>query len=311
MNVSLPLCLLLGITAVSLGTILEPWFQSWAGSRTSSKNLLQVALGDSRRLFAKQMFAKADAYFHNGYYPSIYDSQAGYEEAHLAKDVNGSDQDEEAEANFLGKPTDWIDRFSRNFYAARHTHLGDSACGHSGCEHGDTDHQHDANCEHDHAAEPSSGANLGLERELLPWLRLSAALDPEQPQTYVVTAFWLRQALNKVDEAEQFLREGLQANPGNYEILFELGRIYYEHRNDPTRAHNVWELALQNWKKYESDKAEPNILLHAQILAHLAKLEEREENYPKALEHLAELQTISPNKDSIQSWMDEIKAKLP
>src|SRR5437667_4857091 len=60
-------------------------------------------------------------------------------------------------------------------------------------------------------------------REILPWLRLSAELDPNSVRTYTVAAYWLRERMGKVAEAEQFLREGLRANPGSYAILFELG----------------------------------------------------------------------------------------
>ncbi len=62
-------------------------------------------------------------------------------------------------------------------------------------------------------------------------------------QTYTVTAYWLRQRMNKVDEADAVLHEGLRNNPGSYDILFELGRLYDESYHDTNRARNVWELA--------------------------------------------------------------------
>jgi len=46
--------------------------------------------------------------------------------------------------------------------------------------------------------------------------------------TYTVAAFWLRSKLGKVSEAEQFLREGLRANPDSDQILFALGQLYFE-----------------------------------------------------------------------------------
>ncbi len=72
-------------------------------------------------------------------------------------------------------------------------------------------------------------------REILPWLKLSAELDPENIKTYVVTAFWLRTKLNQVSEAEQVLREGLRHNPDNAQLLFELGRIYFENYHNPVQ----------------------------------------------------------------------------
>jgi tetratricopeptide (TPR) repeat protein len=273
----------LAIIAFALSTSLETWFQSWAGSRTKSDNVLQVALGDGRKLFAQHFFAKADSYFHNGYYPSIYDDNNGFEKAHIVEDMHK--EGEEEEPNFLGKPKDWIDRFSRHFYPARHTHLGNASPGNN-----------------------DSGAG-GSEREILPWLKLSAELDSERPETYVVGAYWLRTALKKVDEAEQFLREGLQNNPGDYEILFELGCIYNESRNDHARARNVWELALKNWLAREADKEAPSVFIYARILGQLAALEDKQKNYPKVIEYLTALKPVSPNQQSIQKWIDDATAK--
>jgi len=306
---------LLAVVAVSLATALEPWFQNWAGNRTKSDNLLQVALGDSRRLFARHFFTKADVYFHNGYYPTIYDSRAGFDKAHVGEAVHRQGGEEGA-GDFLGKPKDWIDRFGRHFYPAQHTHLGDSECGHSCCLHAKQHNGHDENCDHkdhkeghDHEAEASG--KPGLEREILPWFRLSAELDPQRVETYVIASYWLRTKLKRVDEAETFLREGLRANPGDYELLFELGRIFYESRKDIARARNVFELALRNWREREGAKPEPNILLGVQILNQLALLEREQQNYPRAIEHYMLLKEVSPHKELVQAWIDYLKTNGP
>lgn len=284
---------LLTLVAFSLSTTLEPWFQSWAGSRTQSENVIQVALGDSRRMFARHFFAKADAYFHKGYYPSVYDSPEGFDEKAITG--KGKPHDEgKCEGDFLGKPHDWIDAFSRNFFPSRHVHVGESDA---------HDHKHDH--DHDHAEE------VGLEREILPWLQLSAEMDPQRIETYTVAAFWLWTKLGKMDEAEQFLRQGLRANPGDSEILFGLGSIYYEGRKDISRARNVFELALAGWREKESRKAEPNTLLLGQILNQLAKLEREQNNYPRAIEHYELLKQVSPSKQSIQEWIDYLKTNQP
>lgn len=293
---------LLVVVAFSLSTSLTPWFLQWSSHRTQSGNVMQVALGDGRKLFAKHVYAKADAYFHNGYYPTIYDRKDGFETAHIAADPSHQDEKEE-DKSFLGEPRDWLDRFSRNFFPSRHTHLGEAECDHHDCQHEKEGHVHDEHCEH----EPTE-AN-GAEREILPWLRLSAELDPQRVETYVVSAYWLRSSLKKVDEAEQFLREGLRANPGDYEILYELGAIYNEERQDASRARNVWELGLKNWRARQAAGPEPNLLVGARLLGQLATLEVKQTNYPRAVEHLLALKTISPNKPSIQKWIEDVQAK--
>ncbi|MEY2409142.1 MAG: hypothetical protein QOF48_1812 [Verrucomicrobiota bacterium] len=301
---------LLGTIAVALATTLEPWFQSWKGSRTKSDNILQTALGDGRKLFASHFYAKADAYFHNGYYPTVFDNQDGYAKAHIAGDRHDGAAEDEAGENFMGKPRDWIEAFGRHFFPSEHSHLGETDCGQNCCEKAKHHEGHDENCEHK-GHEPGRHAGKKTdEREILPWLRLAAELDPERVETYVVCAYWLRGALNKPDEAERFLREGLQANPGNPELLFELGRVHLESRQDPGRARNIWEMALRQWNEREAVLPNPNIFLRAQILGQLAVLEEKQTNFQRAIEYLTLLKAVSPNKDAIQKWIDDVASKL-
>ena len=47
-------------------------------------------LGDSRRLFAISFYTKADAYFHSGYYPTIFDNNAPFKTAAYGED-SGAD----------------------------------------------------------------------------------------------------------------------------------------------------------------------------------------------------------------------------
>ena len=289
----------------SLSTWLEPWFQQSPGNRAKSADLLSVALGDSRRLFARHIYAKADAYFHRGYYPSIFDPRPQSGEMHMAAATGTGGDEHHEEVDFQGKPRDWIEAFGRNFYPAEHTHLGGSAD--SCCDH---EHEHGESCQHEHGPQcKHDGGGGGEQRELLPWLKLAATLDPDMPETYIVAAFWLRSYLNKVDEAEKFLREGLRHNPGNPDMLFELGRIFKENRNDVNRARNVWEIGLQSWEKTEANKPEPQLLVSAQLLGNLAKLEEEQGNYSVAIAYLTRLSTISPNKGHLEKWVAELRQK--
>src|SRR6266851_5137891 len=217
--------------------------------------ILQFLLGDGRRIFANHFFVKADIYFHSGYYPSIFDrNQAPMDAHHMTGEETGhedQEQEHEKEMSFLGPPRDWFERFGRHFLVTEHTHL--------------------------------EGGN---EREILPWLQLSAELDPQRVETYTVAAYWLRKRLGKVAEAEQFLREGLRANPNSPEILFELGRLYFESYHDTVRARNVWELALRKWTAQESGKKEPDLFLLEEIAVNLSALEEQAGNLPRAIDLL-------------------------
>jgi len=267
--------LLLAGACFSLSTILQPRAAAWSGRRDSG-NVLKVLLGDGRRLFANHFFVKADVYFHSGYYPSIFDQAQAPKDTHHLTSQEGSQTEEEHEKamDFLHPPKDWIERFGRHFLITEHTHL--------------------------------VGGN---EREILPWLRLSAELDPQRVETYTVAAYWLRN-MGKIQEAEQFLREGMRANPNSPEILFELGRLYYESEHDTGRARNVWELALRKWTAQESGKKQPDMFQLEQIAVNLSRLEEKEGNLPRAIELLQLAKKASPVPAGLQAQIDDMKRRL-
>jgi len=273
--------ILLGSSVFTLATILQPRALRWS-RQGNSDSALAIVFGEGRRLFANHFFVKADVYFHSGYYPSIFDqAQAPKDSHHLTQEDTGgprgdAEEEHERKMSFLGPPRDWIERFGRHFMVTQHSHL--------------------------------SG---GDQREILPWLRLSADLDPQRVETYTVAAFWLRRELGKVNEAEQFLREGLRANPNSYEILFELGRLYREDRHDNARARNVWQLALRRWQEREAHQKEPDLRARGDIAINLARLEEDEGNLAAAISYLELVKASSPWPQVIQQQIDELNRKRP
>lgn len=257
----------------TLATVFQPVAQASLGRRSGS--ILKIVFGEGRRLFSNQFFVKADVSFHSGYYPTIFDrSQAPKDSRHMtAKEDTQEAEEHERKMNFLGPPRDWIERFGRHFLITEHTHL-----------------------------------EGGKEREILPWLKLSAELDPQRVETYTVAAYWLR-GLGKVKEAEQFLREGLRSNPNSYEILFELGRLYRENQHDDVRARNLWELALAKWTTQESGKKEPDFFKLEQIALNLERLEEQEGRWTNAIALLEIAAKASPHPEALQKQIADLRAK--
>jgi tetratricopeptide (TPR) repeat protein len=270
----LVLTLLLAV-CFTLATGLEPRAANWS-NRSKSDNVFSVLFGDGRRLFANQFFTMADVYFHSGYYPSIFDLREEGPKEIVAESQGHTDSPEdELNEDFLGKPKDWIDRFGRHFRITKHTHL----------EHGN-------------------------EREILPWLRLAADMDPQKIETYTVGAFFMREHLNQPREAEAFLREGLRNNPDSYEILFELGRLYDENNHDTDRARNVWVLAIRKVLALESgDKTEHKIAVD-KLAVHLARLESTAGNYADAIRWFQVARKVSPDPGALQQQIDEIQKKM-
>jgi len=300
--------LLLLACAFTLVTVLQPRTATWS-PRAEASSLLKVMLGDGRSLFADYFARKADVSFHGGYYPSIFDrtkapkdtkhmtaadehdEHAGEGEDHAGHDhdaavggTEGRAEEEHADhadahmeaMNFLGPPRDIFERFGRRFMITEHKHL----------EGGDA-------------------------REILPWLKVAADLDPHRIETYTVASYWLRNRLKKPKEAEEFLRIGLKENPNSFEILAELGSVYYQNLKDVRRARNVWELALRKWEAQEPGKKEPDTFTRVQIADYLALLEETEGNYAKAIEYLKTAKEFSPNPAALQKHIDDLTAKLP
>ena len=289
---------LLFVACFGLAAAIERWWVGWDGNR-SQESLVEVVLGDGRTLFANHFYLKADAYFHSGFYPSIFEKPLDEgDSAAMAQDA-GATEGQRTELPGLDAPRDWIEAFGRNFFPSEHTHL-DTGGGHH------HDHDHD----HDHGAGPESQA--GEIREILPWLKISTALDPHQVESYTVAAYWLRRELNKVDEARELLADGLRANPDSYEILFELGRIYDGHLEDPDIARRFWERGLRKWGERESSlqPEQQNRFLLAQIVSHLALLEEREGNFAAALRHMLLWQRTAPNPAAIQKRIDLLQRRI-
>lgn len=276
--------LFLLVACFTLATCLQLRNEKWT-ARAQSQNFLDVLLGDGRRMFANHFFIKADVYFHSGYYPSIFEQAARQQldSKHMTEDHHeekGGDHHEEEEhekaMDYLGQPKDWIDRFGRHFYPSSHSHL----------------------------------EKPGDAREILPWLRISADMDPQRIETYIVAAFWLRKHLGKPDEAEQFLREGLRANPTSSEILFELGELYFENHHDPVRARNLWELGLRRWQAQADTLQKPDDGIYLKLVINLAHLEEEQGDFRKTL-YYRELEVkVSPQPDVVQKQIDELKQKL-
>jgi tetratricopeptide (TPR) repeat protein len=271
---------LLFVVCFTLATRLQPSQAARETAAGRSGSVLALLLGSGRKMFANEFFAKADAYFHRGSHPSIFDLNAGRAENHMTEEaahhehadgeVRHDDHDENP------PPHDWIERFGRRFFPTAHAHLRE-----------------------------------GAEREMLPWLRISAGLDPHRVETYAVTAYWLCDRLGKADEAEQFLREGLRANPNNPELLYELGRICFRYRKDFSRAHNIWLAALRRWHEVEEPKAQPDKLLLEEILGGLFQIEAQKGRFDQAVEYLDQLKQVSPNPEEVQQRIDALMRGRP
>jgi len=283
--------LLLLTVAFSVAAWVEPRYQE--RQEAHSSDMMSFLLGDSRRLFANHFFVKADVYFHSGFYPTIFDNQQSFQTPHMAEDagaLKGHNQGDETA--FMGPPLDFIEAFRRHFTPSSHTHLDEGGA------------------QGPNGVDLDLGEKGGEVREILPWLKISAELDPNRIETYMVTAYWLRKKMGKVDEAEAFLREGLRANPNNPAILYELGRIYHEDRTNDVHAINLWELGVRKMDEQKSVKTEQDNFILLQLTLGLARLEEDHGNYAKAIQWLEREKAVSPYPSVVQKQIEDDRQKL-
>jgi len=283
MRTALLTMVLLLVLCFGLVTWMQPRHEARLNKLEPGNSTLASLLGDGREFAADYFRTEADVYFHSGYYPSIFDQARKQEESDAdvmhPEDASGGDQEEKG---FMGEPLDWIDRFSRNFRPSRHTHL--------------------------------PGQKI---REILPWLKLSAELDPHNVQTYMITDYWLRGRLNASEEAEDFVRDGLKNNPHSPDLLFALGQIYLEDRKDYPRAKNLLVAAKHWWhvrddpRPEKSDTGETkDYLLLEQILGGLVTDELAMNHLDQALAYMKELKANASDPDGVQKQIDLLEAKI-
>ena len=278
----LPLIGLLLVLAFCLATQLGPQVEArLVANGAGDDDPVARWLGSSRVMFAQSFFVKADAYFHSGYYPTIFDNNAPFKTPHIGEDSSTMESHNSGdETTIFSHPHNWVERFELNFFPSYHTHL-------------------------DQGGVDGNGASEV--KEIMPWLKISVELDQHRIDTYLVTAYWLRVRMHKVDEAEQFLRDGLRANPGSAAILYELGQLYFENRKRPDQARNLYLAALDSWGRENSGKEEQDKFLIGHIAGALVELERQQGDKAETLKYLHLLKRVSPVPDQIQTQIDELE----
>jgi two-component SAPR family response regulator len=80
--------------------------------------------------------------------------------------------------------------------------------------------------------------------------------------------------------------------------------------HDANRARNVWIYGIGKYHQWPEEARKKNELIYEQLAGNLAKLEETEGHYQRAIEWLESVQKVSPVPENMQSQIDELKQKL-
>ncbi|MBI3735786.1 tetratricopeptide repeat protein [Candidatus Sumerlaeota bacterium] len=75
--------------------------------------------------------------------------------------------------------------------------------------------------------------NFAQGKEILPWYRVQTLINPKQARAYNVAGWLLMKEKNQpghLEEAEKFLREGIENNPNYFPLHLMLGRVLIEQK---------------------------------------------------------------------------------
>lgn len=296
--------------------------------RDGAKSAMAVLFGDGRRLFANHFLTKADAYFHRGRYPSIFEMAESESRNHLVESlgdeleepihVHGTDCDHDVveESHVHGPDCDHSDDDDLA-YESEDQHAEESES--------EEEHEHDESCAHAELTEgpndwisrlaarfePDRHVHLeeGAEKEMLPWVQLAVEMDPHNVDAYTVGGYWLQQ-MGRVDEAKAFLRDGQRNNPDSFEIYFELGRLTEGEETNPQLAIRLYELSLDRWRKANEGREEPDLLAVGQILGRLGSMKEGEGDLEAALHYYTLLKTVSQSPEGVQRLINSVQEQI-
>ena len=270
-----PLSVLFLLTlCFTLATCLQLRSEKWA-AREQSDNLLKLLLGDARRLFANHFFVKADVYFHKRLVIRPIFDQA-------AKAAGGC-------AAHGGGPSRRARRGGGGARAGDGFSPGKSK-----------------------ATGLTSLAGIFIPPSIRIWTnrakrgrycrgcgcRRNSIRNTWRPTRWRPTGTCRSHLGARWRKPEQFLREGLQANPASYENpLLRWGQLYYLRTTMiQVRARNLaGRLALRHWRGAGiKTPQKPDLLVYREIVVNLARVEEEQGNLAQSLHYLEMLLKVSP-----------------
>jgi tetratricopeptide (TPR) repeat protein len=116
--------------------------------------------------------------------------------------------------------------------------------------------------------------------------------------------------LKRPEEAEQFLRQGLRANPDSYEIYLELGRVYFYNKREPSVGRNIFMLARDKWLKQQAAGDKPEAADYEEILGEIVRVDRQEGDLKAEVADLEELIKVSHSPQTLEAEIRELKARL-
>ncbi|MCK4994273.1 MAG: hypothetical protein KAS13_04405 [Candidatus Omnitrophica bacterium] len=123
--------------------------------------------------------------------------------------------------------------------------------------------------------------------EILPWFDITTRFNPHFINAYLDGGFWLNTKMNQPDKALAFLRRGLKYNPLSWQIVFQMGEIYFTKKKDYAKSYSYFKHAyyLMNPQPHTMLE-EKSVLLFLSASAQKINKQQESLNYKKKLSQI-------------------------
>ncbi len=143
--------------------------------------------------------------------------------------------------------------------------------------------------------------------EILPWLNFTVRADPQNVMAYAVAAFWLAGTLDRPDLAWQVLEQARRANPRDYRVYLELGRLALK-QEELSRGARLLQAGLKLWPGQQDPEDRQVQLDRAEIMMYLGLLHERAGEFARAQGMYRSILESFPERHSLRNRLAFLEA---
>lgn len=144
-------------------------------------------------------------------------------------------------------------------------------------------------------------------KDIVPWLYFATRMDAGNVTAYGVAAFWLAGQAGRPDLAERVLSEARRANPRDYRVYLESGRLAIK-QSELKRAAAFLETAMRLWPGASASPDRQNELDLAEIQMYRGLLYEHDGALAQAREMYRRALERAPDRPALRQRLDYLEA---
>jgi tetratricopeptide (TPR) repeat protein len=135
--------------------------------------------------------------------------------------------------------------------------------------------------------------------EIMPWLRVTTKMDPNNVDAYLTTAFWLEGSIRRPDVAEAILREAQLNNPRDYRVINARAKMLFG-TGDDGKAAMLLDTAIKFWPSNQNPEDQQARLDLAQMLSYRAFLFELKSDRERAIDLFKRAYAAVPGNKALE-----------